>query len=130
VADRIIIRENVTAIEDYLNAADLGLFTSELESFCLSILEAMTFGCPSVAFQVGGIPEVVESGISGHLVPFGDTAAMARAVEALLADPVRRVAMGTAARERAVAQFSAGRIVGRYVDYYRSKLTNGGGEGS
>ncbi len=119
VVDRIVIRENVTAIEDYLNAADLGLFTSELESFCLSILEAMTFGCPSVAFAVGGIPEVVKSGQSGQLVPFGDIAAMARAVESLLADPARRTALGLAARERAVALFSADRIVGRYVDFYR-----------
>lgn len=119
VADLIVVRENVTAIEDYLNAADLGLFTSELESFCLSILEAMTFGCPSVAFAVGGIPEVVQSGKSGQLVPFGDTAAMARAVESLLADPARRAALGAAARERAGALFSSGRIVGRYVDFYR-----------
>jgi glycosyltransferase involved in cell wall biosynthesis len=120
VANRIVIREKVTAIEDYLNAADLGLFTSELESFCLSILEAMTFGCPSAAFSVGGIPEVVESGKNGQLVPFGDTAALARAVEALLADPARRSALGRAARERALALFSADRIVGQYVAFYRS----------
>jgi N-acetyl-alpha-D-glucosaminyl L-malate synthase BshA len=120
LTDRIVVRENVTAIEDYLNAADLGLFTSEMESFCLSILEAMTFGCPSVAFQVGGIPEVVESGRHGMLVPFGDTTAMARAVEALLADPARRASLGAAGRERAAALFSADRIVGRYVDFYRS----------
>ncbi len=119
LADRIVVRENVMAIEDYLNAADLGLFTSELESFCLSILEAMTFGCPSVAFAVGGIPEVVESGKSGLLVPFGDTAAMARAVESLISDPVRRTVLGTAARDRAATLFSAQRIVGRYVDFYR-----------
>jgi N-acetyl-alpha-D-glucosaminyl L-malate synthase BshA len=125
IADRIVIREKVTAIEDYLHAADLGLFTSELESFCLSILEAMTFGCPSVAFAVGGIPEVVESGKSGQLVPFGDTAALARATEALLADPARRTALGAAARERAVALFSADRIVGRYVDFYRRVCSPG-----
>ena len=120
VADRVVVRENVTAIEDYLNAADLGLFTSELESFCLSILEAMTFGCPSAAFEVGGIPEVVESGKHGVLVPFGDTAAMARAVESLIADPARRTAWGAAARERAAAFFSADRIVAQYEAYYRS----------
>jgi N-acetyl-alpha-D-glucosaminyl L-malate synthase BshA len=119
VADRVVVRENVTAIEDYLNAADLGLFTSELESFCLSILEAMTFGCPSVAFAVGGIPEVVETGQSGVLVPFGETATLARTVESLLADSTRRAALGAAARERAVALFSAARIVDRYVDCYR-----------
>ena len=111
----VIVRANVTAIEDYLNAADCALFTSELESFCLSILEAMTFGCPSAAFAVGGIPEVVESGKSGLLVPFGDTAALARAVEALLADPARRTALGAAAQARAAALFSADRIVGQYM---------------
>ena len=116
---RIVVRQNVTNIEDYLNAADLGLFSSELESFCLSILEAMTFGCPSVAFSVGGIPEVVVSGESGQLVPFGDTAAMARAVESRLADPARRAALGTAARARAQELFSAQRVVGQYLDYYR-----------
>ncbi len=113
------MRQNVTDIEDYLNAADLGLFSSELESFCLSILEAMTVGCPSAAFRVGGIPEVVVSGESGQLVPFGDTAAMAQAVELLLADPVRRAAFGTAARTRARELFSARRVVGRYLDFYR-----------
>lgn len=120
IADRVVVRENVLAIEDYLHAADLGLFTSEMESFCLSILEAMTFGCPSAAFAVGGIAEVVEDGRSGALVPFGDTVALARAVERLLADPARRDALGTAARERALALFSADRVVARYVDFYRS----------
>jgi N-acetyl-alpha-D-glucosaminyl L-malate synthase BshA len=126
VADRIVVREKVTAIEDYLNAADLGLFTSELESFCLSILEAMTFGCPSAAFRVGGIPEVVESGKQGVLVPFGDTTALALAVETLIADPARRTALGNAACERANALFSADRIVGRYEEYYRGQLRYGG----
>jgi glycosyltransferase involved in cell wall biosynthesis len=52
----VIVRENVRQIEDYLQAADIGLFTSESEGFCLSILEAMCFACPSIASQVGGIP--------------------------------------------------------------------------
>ena len=125
LADRVVIRENVTAIEDYLAAADCAVFTSELESFCLGILEAMTFGCPSVAFAVGGIPEVIESGQSGLLVPFGDTAAFARSVEALVTDPARRAALGAAAKTRAAALFSAERIVGRYVEYYRRLLAPG-----
>ena len=70
--DRVIVREKVNDIEDYLQAADLGLYTSELESFCLSILEAMCFACPSVARRVGGIPEVIEDNVTGLLVPFGD----------------------------------------------------------
>jgi len=120
--EQVVLRANVTAIEDYLNAADCAVFTSELESFCLSILEAMTFACPSVAFEVGGIPEVVESGRSGLLVPFGDTAALARGIESLLVDPARRHALGAAAKIRAAELFSADRIVGQYVEYYRQIL--------
>ena len=119
IADRIVIREKITAIEDYLNAADLGIFTSEMESFCLSILEAMTFGCPSAAFAVGGIPEVIEHNRSGLLIPFDDTAALARATESLMADPARRTTLGTAGQARAKELFSAERIVGRYEEYYR-----------
>ena len=119
LADRVIVRERVSDIDDYLQAADLGLFTSEVESFCLSILELMSIGCPSAAFAVGGIPEVTLSGETGVLVPFGDTTAMTRAVESLLADPPRRAALGRAARQRAREHFSAAAIVPRYEALYR-----------
>lgn len=119
VADRLIVRERVTDIEGYLATADLGLFTSEVESFCLSILELMSVGCPSVAFAVGGIPEVTVSGETGVLVPLGDTAAMAGAVLALLADPAHRAALGRAAQKRARENFSAAAIIPRYEALYR-----------
>jgi N-acetyl-alpha-D-glucosaminyl L-malate synthase BshA len=119
LAGRVVVRERVTDIEDYLQAADLGLFTSETESFCLSILELMSVGCPSVAFDVGGIPEVVVSGETGQLVPFGDTAALAGTVQSLLADPARRATMGRAAQQRAREHFSAAVIVPRYEALYR-----------
>jgi len=117
--DRIIVRQHVTDIEDYLQAADIGLFTSDMESFCLSILEAMCFSCPSVAAHVGGIPEVVVSGESGLLVDPGNADGFARAVELLIADPSRRASLGTAARVRARTLFSADTIVTRYIDLYR-----------
>lgn len=119
LGDRIVLRRNVTDIEDYFQAADLGLFTSESESFCLSILEAMNFGCPSVATAVGGIPEVVETGKSGLLVPFGDADGLARAMESLITQPARRRAMGKVARARARALFSSAKIVPRYEALYR-----------
>jgi glycosyltransferase involved in cell wall biosynthesis len=115
----VVVREKVNAIEDYLQIGDLGLFTSDTESFCLSILEAMCFGCPSVSTRVGGIPEVVEQDRSGVLVPAGDVGALAGAVEALLLDAPRRVALGRAARERARALFSPEVIVPRYEALYR-----------
>jgi L-malate glycosyltransferase len=117
--DRVIVRENVNDIEDYLQAADLGLFPSESESFCLSILEAMCFACPSVARPVGGIPEVVVDNATGILVPVGDADALARAVESLIRNPARRSALGRAAQQRAREWFSAEVIVPRYEALYQ-----------
>ncbi len=115
----VIVREKVTEIEDYLQIADIGLFTSETESFCLSILEAMCFGCPSVSTRVGGIPEVVEDNQSSLLLPFGDVAALAGALESLIDDKTRRSALGRAAQARARERFSAEVIVPRYEALYR-----------
>ncbi len=123
--DRLIVREKITDIEDYLHAADAGLFTSETESFCLSILELMSVGRPSAAFAVGGIPEVVTSGETGELVPFGDTSALARRVEALIRDPARRTNLGQAAQDRARSRFSAAAIVPRYEAFYREVYLSG-----
>jgi N-acetyl-alpha-D-glucosaminyl L-malate synthase BshA len=119
LADRVVVRQNVLAVEDYLQAADAGLFTSESESFCLSILELAAFGAPSVATAVGGIPEVMRDGESGLLVRAHDADLLARAMETLLRDPARRAAIGRAARERARGAFSAAAIVPQYVALYR-----------
>ena len=119
LGDRVIVREKVNAIEDYLQVADIGLYTSETESFCLSLLEAMCFGCPSVSTRVGGIPEVVEDGVSGLLTPAGDIGALTSGLEALIHDEPRRRALGEAARTRARARFSADVIVPRYEALYR-----------
>lgn len=120
--DRIIVREGVSSVEDYFAAADLGLVTSEYESFCLSILEGMTFGCPSVSTAAGGIPEVVEDGVSGILRPFGDVDGLAQAVSGLIADPSRRRRLGEAARTRASTHFTAARVVPAYLDVYHRAL--------
>jgi len=119
LADRVIVREKVDHIEDYLQVGDIGLYTSETESFCLSILEAMCFGCPSVSTRVGGIPEVVEDNESALLVPSGDVGALAGALEALIHDETRRRALGRAAQARARERFAAGIIVPRYEALYR-----------
>jgi N-acetyl-alpha-D-glucosaminyl L-malate synthase BshA len=121
--NRVVVRENISDIEDYLQAADLGLITSESESFCLSILEAMCFACPSIARRAGGIPEVVEDGVSGLLLPSLDVDGFTRAVESLIKDPKRRAAMGRAAQARARERFSAEVIVPRYEALYRRFCT-------
>ena len=117
--DRIIVREKVSDVEDYLQAADLGLITSDSESFCLTILEAMFFGCPGVARRIGGIPEVVENDVSGMLVDSASPDELAWTMGSLIANPNRRVAMGKAAQSRATGKFSAQVIVPAYENLYR-----------
>jgi len=122
ISDRLIIRQNVFDIEDYLNAADVALFTSDSESFCLGILEAMAFRCPSVSTAVGGIPEVITHDVDGLLVPSAQPDDLARAVESLLVDPAKRERLGRAACEKARSTFSPDTIVSRYESFYRQLL--------
>jgi glycosyltransferase involved in cell wall biosynthesis len=117
-----MVRENVFDVEDYVGAADVGLFTSDSESFCLGILEAMFLGVPSVSTSVGGVPEVVAHGSTGLLAPAGDVEALARSLGALLDDADRRRAMGQAARRRAGELFSAESVVPRYEELYARVL--------
>ena len=118
VRHRVIVCEDVLHVEDYLGAADAGLYTSETESFGLSILETQFHGRPVVAFGVGGIPEVVVDGETGFLRPFGDVSALAAALDGLATSPELARTMGEAAREQARARFSAEMVVPRYEDVY------------
>jgi glycosyltransferase involved in cell wall biosynthesis len=123
--DRVVVCERVAEVEDYLNAADLGFFTSESESFCLGVLETMCFGVPSVSTAVGGVPEVIADGVTGRLVPFGDVDGLAAAVAELVRDPARRRAMGVAAKARAAERFSADVVVSAYEALYRRVVAGG-----
>src|SRR5437588_5962552 len=82
---QIFVREQAAIVEDYLPAADAGLYTSEKESFGLSILDTLFFGKPVVAFRIGGIPEVV--GDAAHLHEFEDITGMASSLDALVNSP-------------------------------------------
>ena len=118
--DRIIVRDKIQDVEEYYSTADLGLVTSDSESFCLSILEGMFYACPSIATRVGGIPEVIQSDSTGLLVDPGDVKALADRVSELIADPERRLAMGQAAKRFAETHFTAKIIVPKYEElYYR-----------
>jgi N-acetyl-alpha-D-glucosaminyl L-malate synthase BshA len=117
---RVIVREAAAAVENYLPAADAGLYTSENESFGLSILETLFFGKPVVAFRIGGIPEVV--GDAACLPEFGDIAAMASSLDALVDSPDAARQLGERGRARAEKQFTAAHIVPRYEAVYRQVI--------
>jgi L-malate glycosyltransferase len=119
--ERVIVREDAAVVENYLPAADAGLYTSENESFGLSILETMFFGKPVIAFRIGGIPEVL--GNTGSLHRFGDIAAMSAALDKLIESPASARELGERGRERAEQLFTAGRVVPQYEALYRDVLT-------
>jgi starch synthase len=91
---------------------------SEYEPLGIVNLEAMACGSAVVASAVGGIPEVVADGETGLLVPAGDEAALASAINALIRDPARAAMFGSRGRQRAVVEFSWDRIAAQTAELY------------
>jgi starch synthase len=125
-------RSGVIWIPDMLPRPEIvQLLTHALAFVCPSVyeplgivnLEAMACGTAVVASRVGGIPEVVDGGVTGLLVPPDDPASLADALNALLRDPGRAEAFGLAGRERAVTSFSWDSVAARTVALY-SELTD------
>src|SRR5262249_22533031 len=85
------------------------------EVFGYVIAEAMMCGKPVVATRVGGIPELVQNGTTGFLVPRGDSAAMADRIIHLLDDATARARLGSAGRELAAAKFNLARNVAQVL---------------
>lgn len=85
-------------------------------------LEAMACAKPVIASRVGGVPEIVLDGVTGLLVPGEDAAALAQALESLLADPQKARALGDAGRARVVAEFTWPRIADQYFEIYDAVL--------
>ena len=101
-----------------INAANLLLLPSQTESFGLVILEGMSTGVPVVASDVGGIPEVVEHGVTGYLAPLGDTETMGKYGLKILTDKELYEKMSEAARKRAREKFHTDDIVAQYEKLY------------
>jgi glycosyltransferase involved in cell wall biosynthesis len=85
-------------VDELRRAATAALVVSRYENFPMTVLEAMADGCPLVATRVGGIPEMLEDGVTGRLVAPGDPDALASALRELLANPDAAAALGNAAR--------------------------------
>ncbi|MDQ3389230.1 MAG: N-acetyl-alpha-D-glucosaminyl L-malate synthase BshA, partial [Gemmatimonadota bacterium] len=122
VSDRVTFLGKQDSVAEILACADLLLLPSQSESFGLVALEAMAAGVPVIATAVGGLPEVVEDGVTGFLRPVGAVEEMGDAALSLLRDPARWAAFSRAARSIAVERFSVDVIVPRYEQYYERVL--------
>ena len=111
----------IDAVAPLLAAADLYVFPSESESFGLSALEALASGVPVVGARVGGVPEVVNDGVTGALLPLGDVAGMAEAALRFL-EPARWLVASTAAASDARARFATADVVAQYERVYIEAL--------
>jgi L-malate glycosyltransferase len=105
-----------------LSIADVFLLPSAQESFGLAALEAMACEVPVVASDVGGLPEVIEHGISGFLHPLDGEDEMAESAISVLTNPVRHREVAQAACRRVREQFCVERVVPMYEACYRSLL--------
>jgi glycosyltransferase involved in cell wall biosynthesis len=126
LAERLGIARDVTflgwvansELPQYYRAAALSVIPSLEEGFGIPAAEAMGCETAVVASDAGGLPEVVEHGVTGLIVPRGDASALAGAIGELLADPGRRQRMGQAGRERALRLFDWDRSAEQFEQIY------------
>lgn len=129
----LMIRERITLtgplpageVDRWLQTADLFVAPSRYESFGLIFLEAMRWATPVVGTTAGGIPEVVEDGVTGVLVRPGAAGELAHAITGLLNDPTRRAALGAAGRRRVESEFTVERMARRVAELYAEVVGQG-----
>jgi len=109
-------------IQDKVAIADIMLMPSELESFGLAALEAMACEVVPIATRAGGVPEVIDHGVTGYLADVGDVETMARYAIDLLQNEQELREMGKRARAAAMQRFCSTKIVKQYEDFYRRVL--------
>jgi glycosyltransferase involved in cell wall biosynthesis len=122
IGDRVVFLGFRRDVPMVLAALDLFVQPSIYEGFGLSLLEAMAAGLPVVASRVGGIPEVIEDGRTGVLVPPQDPAALAGAVVRLLGDAGGARRLGETAAVSTRERYSLARVAERVDDLYRTIL--------
>jgi glycosyltransferase involved in cell wall biosynthesis len=106
-------------VPDVLAAADVAVCSSDFEGTPIAILEYMEAGVAVVSTAVGGVPDVIEDGVHGLLVPRRDPDALAGAISELLADPQRAREMGARGRERRRSEFTLEALIDRLEALYR-----------
>ena len=124
VADRVIFHGwmDVEAIQKFISQCAIGVFPSRIESFGLSMAEAMGAGLPIIASRVGALPEFIEDGVTGTLVPPGNIPALYRAILAKLENPDQAQALADSGQEMVRQRFSWDQSAQKITEIYQSVL--------
>jgi glycosyltransferase involved in cell wall biosynthesis len=126
VADRIVFAGFVKDVENVYAALDIFLLPSFFEALNNSLLAAMAYEIPSIAFRRGALPEIIEDGTSGLLVEAASVAELSTAIRRLLRDREFARSLGNAGRRRIETCFSADRMVGSTLRLYEQCLSEAG----
>jgi sugar transferase (PEP-CTERM/EpsH1 system associated) len=113
-----------TDVADLLGALDVFVLSSKDEGLGITLLEAMAAGVPVVATSVGGVPEIVEHGVTGIMVPSGDDAVLADAIAWVLGHRETAAEMALRAGDRVAERFTIDRMIESYESLYRKKQSN------
>jgi glycosyltransferase involved in cell wall biosynthesis len=123
-------RLDAAGIARELRAADVFAYPSHVDNSPNAVVEAMLVGTPTVAMRVGGIPTILEEGTEGLLVPRGDAAALADAVQRLISDRTLAARLGAAARAAALRRNEPRRVVARTLEIYADVIAQTQSDGS
>lgn len=118
----VAFQSDPEAVAQYFQAADIYLHAAHTDTFPTTVLEALACGVPVIASAVGGIPEQIEDGVTGFLIPPRDSSAMADRIGSLLEDRSLRLRMGVQAAQAARTHFDLNRQVDEYLTWYQEIL--------
>jgi glycosyltransferase involved in cell wall biosynthesis len=108
-----------SAKDQIMSSAWVFTLPSHFEGLPMGLLEAMSYGIASVASRVGGIPDLVEDGRDGVLIPVCDIGALSDSILRLIESNALRVRLGSAARDKVIAKYSSAAIENQLVGIYR-----------
>ncbi len=118
--NRVLLMGERQDVPRFLQASDIFVLSSRWEGLPLVVIEAMLAGLPVVATRVGGVPELVEDGVTGLLVPPKDPRALRRALAQLLSSPELCERLGSSGQRRALERFTAEKMIAQVRDLYRT----------
>lgn len=121
VGDRVLFPGVIDPAEAYA-AADVALLATRSEGLPTALLEGMAMSLPCLASDCGGVGEAVADGETGLLVPVGDPAALAAAIDRLAGDPALRARLGSAGRRRAEDRFALPAMLAAYEALWERAL--------